>query len=89
VEALRALRRAGPSGEMVALSATDPLNLVGVLTPGPRVPSLTGNAILLRDGVPIASRESGQVVPRASLGDEERASAERALDPATRARAAS
>ena len=36
------------------LSGADPLNLVGVLTPGARLPALTGNRLLYRDGVPIA-----------------------------------
>ena len=57
---LRALRRAAPTGEMVAVSAADPLNLLGVLTPGGRLPALTGNRLLYRDGVPIAAREAGR-----------------------------
>ena len=32
------------------VSATDPLNLVGILIPGPRVPAHSGNWIVLRDG---------------------------------------
>ena len=38
---------------MVRLSACDPLNLVGILTPGPRIPAVVGNEVLYRDGVPI------------------------------------
>ncbi|MGH9360848.1 MAG: Lhr family helicase, partial [Thermoanaerobaculia bacterium] len=56
---LRALRRVAPAGEMVAVSAADPLNLLGVLTPGGRLPALTRNRLLYRDGVPIAVREAG------------------------------
>jgi ATP-dependent helicase Lhr and Lhr-like helicase len=44
----------------VAVSAADPLNLLGVLTPGARLPALTGNRLLYRDGVPIAAREAGR-----------------------------
>jgi len=59
---LRSLRKAEPSGELIALSAADPLNLVSILTPGPRIPAIWPNRILLRDGVPIAALEAGQIV---------------------------
>ncbi|HKB08001.1 MAG TPA: ATP-dependent DNA helicase, partial [Candidatus Polarisedimenticolia bacterium] len=61
VERLRALRRAGPSGALVSIGAADPLNLVGHLVPGPRVAPAASSRILLRDGVPIAVREAGEV----------------------------
>ena len=51
---LRDTRRKPHSGAHVALSGADPLNLVGVLTPGSRVPSLSGNRVLYRDGIPLA-----------------------------------
>ena len=51
---LRAVRREAPSGELVAVSGVDPLNLVGTITPGDPVPSLTANRVLYRDGVPVA-----------------------------------
>jgi ATP-dependent Lhr-like helicase len=60
VGALRALRRAPGNGRLVAVSAADPLNLVGILTPGPRVPALAGNRVLYRDGVPIATQIAGE-----------------------------
>ena len=53
VEALRATRRRERTGEMVRLAAVDPLNLVGILTPGPRVPAIRANEIVLRDGLPV------------------------------------
>ena len=59
---LRALRKTKPSGELIALSAADPLNLVGVLTPGPRITAVSNNRILLRDGVAIAALEAGKVL---------------------------
>jgi ATP-dependent Lhr-like helicase len=59
---LRSLRKSKPRGELTALSAADPLNLIGVLTPGPRIPALWANRILLRDGVPIAALDGGRVV---------------------------
>ena len=47
---------------MVAISGADPLNLAGILTPGPRVSAIAPNRILLRDGVPIAVLEAGQLI---------------------------
>jgi ATP-dependent Lhr-like helicase len=57
VTRLRQARKRPKTGELVALSAADPLNVFGVLTPGRRVTSLVGNRILFRDGVPVAFRE--------------------------------
>ena len=60
VTALRKTRRAPKSAELVSISAADPLNLVGILTPGHRVPATPKNRILLRDGLPIAFREGSE-----------------------------
>ena len=51
VEALRAVRRAEPSGEELAISAADPLNLIGIILPGPRLSAASGITLRLRDGV--------------------------------------
>ncbi len=53
VEALRAVRRAPEETGAVVISAADPLNLVGILLPGARVPSVSGLAIAHRSGVPV------------------------------------
>jgi len=53
LEALRALRREQPSGQTVRIPAVDPLNLVGIITPGPRVPAVLGHHVEYRDGVPV------------------------------------
>ncbi|UQA59271.1 DEAD/DEAH box helicase [Polyangium aurulentum] len=53
LEALRAMRREEPRGEVVRLSACDPLNLTGILTPGARVAATLGNEVVYRDGVPV------------------------------------
>lgn len=45
---------------LVSLSAADPLNLLGIVTPGPRLAALAGNRFLLRDGVPLAVYAAGQ-----------------------------
>jgi ATP-dependent Lhr-like helicase len=58
VAQLRAVRRAAPVGELVSISAADPLNLTGIVTPEARVPALASNRVLFRDGVPIAVREA-------------------------------
>ncbi len=44
-------------GGLVSISAADPLNLTGIITPGKRVPGIYSNRILYRDGVPIATKE--------------------------------
>jgi len=58
---LRAVRRMEKVDELVVLSAADPLNLVGVLTPQARVAAVHRNRLLLKDGLPIAALEGGQV----------------------------
>ncbi|MGH7166005.1 MAG: hypothetical protein ACREIS_10840, partial [Nitrospiraceae bacterium] len=37
------------------ISAADPLNLVGIILPGPRVPAVPSNYLIFRDGLPIRS----------------------------------
>jgi ATP-dependent Lhr-like helicase len=59
--ALRQMRRRRPNGSLVSISAADPLNLLGILTPGPRLPALTGNRLLYRDGLPLAVLAGGDV----------------------------
>jgi ATP-dependent Lhr-like helicase len=57
---LRSLRKTQPKDEWITLSAADPLNLVGILTPGPRIAALASNRVLFRDGLPIAALEGGE-----------------------------
>ena len=61
VTLLREARRAAREGHFVSLSGADPLNLVGILTPGARLPSLSGNRLLYRDGLPVALLAGGEV----------------------------
>jgi ATP-dependent Lhr-like helicase len=56
VEALRSTRRRETDGSLLAVGAGDPLNLTGVVTPGERVPAVPSNAVLYRDGIPVAAR---------------------------------
>jgi ATP-dependent helicase Lhr and Lhr-like helicase len=58
---LRAVRRSETTGELTVLSAADPLNLVGILTPEARIASIHRNRLLLMDGVPVAALEGGEV----------------------------
>jgi ATP-dependent helicase Lhr and Lhr-like helicase len=58
---LREARRKPPSGEWVSLSGADPLNLAGILTPGPKLAALTGNRLLYCEGLPIAFFAGGEV----------------------------
>jgi ATP-dependent helicase Lhr and Lhr-like helicase len=63
VEALRETRRSPRTGELVRISAVDPVNLVGILTPGPRVPALRTNMITYCDGVPIEPAAAALAAP--------------------------
>jgi ATP-dependent Lhr-like helicase len=58
---LRAIRKAPPNGEIITLSAADPLNLQGIVTPGSRIAALSASRILFRDGLPIAALEAGEI----------------------------
>ena len=51
---LRATRRHPTADQWVSVSGADPLNLVGILTPGSRLPALAVNRLLYRDGIPTA-----------------------------------
>ena len=53
VESLRATRKMPPTGETITLSAADPLNLIGILVPGERIPAISGRSVSFRDGVPV------------------------------------
>jgi ATP-dependent Lhr-like helicase len=62
VEAMRAVRRKPGEAETVIVSATDPLNLVGILLPGPRLSPFSGKVIAYRAGIPISSGDLGAVL---------------------------
>jgi ATP-dependent Lhr-like helicase len=79
VTLLRETRRAPPATTWLSLSAADPLNLVGVIVPGAKVPALTGNRVLYRDGVAVAALSSGEVQWIERLGSPEAREAEIAL----------
>ena len=61
VQLLRSIRRAPLEGMMISLSAADPLNLQGVIMPGPRLSPSSMNRVLYRDGMPIAVLEAKEL----------------------------
>src|SRR5262249_8221472 len=79
IGALRGIRRQEPSGEWLSVSGADPLNLVGILTPGAKLASLTGNRLLYRDGIPIAILQAGAVEFLETLDPSEEWQAKKAL----------
>jgi ATP-dependent Lhr-like helicase len=58
VEALRRVRREPRGDVLVRVSAADPLNLVGILTPGPRVPAHPGSWLVFCDGGHVAAEDA-------------------------------
>jgi ATP-dependent helicase Lhr and Lhr-like helicase len=80
VAQLRSVRRAPATGETVVICGSDPLNLAGILTPGRRVAALASNRILLRDGLPVASLEAGEVVELHPAAQETGANLRRLLE---------
>jgi ATP-dependent Lhr-like helicase len=61
VTKLRKIRNQPPQGDLIALSAADPLNLSGLITAGQRIAMQPNHRLLYRDGVPIASSAGKQV----------------------------
>jgi ATP-dependent Lhr-like helicase len=68
VESVRGMRGLPLSGETTTLSAADPLNLVGILVPGERVPAISGRTVSYRDGVAVSAAGS-TVADRGESGE--------------------
>jgi ATP-dependent Lhr-like helicase len=66
VESLRATRKMPHTGETIVLSAADPLNLVGILVPGERVPAISGKTVTFNDGVVLQTAVSQASEPSAA-----------------------
>jgi ATP-dependent helicase Lhr and Lhr-like helicase len=75
VEALRRVRRLERSGERVWVSATDPLNLAGIVVPGERRPAQPGKGTLFIDGLPTGPAEPIEASPTAGTKQTVRAGA--------------
>ena len=67
VDRLREMRREGPDGRLVVISAADPLNLSGILTVGERVRAVATNRIAYRDGVAVSVMEGDSLRPLTEL----------------------
>ncbi|HUD38994.1 MAG TPA: DEAD/DEAH box helicase [Streptosporangiaceae bacterium] len=52
IEVLKAVRKQPLSGELIQLSAADPLNLTGIISGGTRTPAIAANTVRYRDGTP-------------------------------------
>jgi len=63
VESLRAMRNRPRSDELTVVSAADPLNLVGIVVPGERVPANSGRVITFRDGIALKPEERPNILP--------------------------
>jgi ATP-dependent Lhr-like helicase len=79
VSALRAVRREESKGQLISISAADPVNLVGIVTPGDRVPALRRNRVVFGDGVPLAALEGGVIRQLGEFGQYTSYEVERAL----------
>ncbi len=71
IEELRRVRRTARTRETVRLNAADPLNLIGIVLPGPRVTAVRTNSIAYCDGLPVADGQPASIptdedVPAAS-----------------------
>ena len=51
VESLRASRKLPLTGERITIAAADPLNLVGIIVTGDRIPAISGRSVTFCDGV--------------------------------------
>jgi ATP-dependent Lhr-like helicase len=90
---LRAVRRLGSEGKLIAVGAADPLNLTGIVTAGERIATVAKSRILFRDGVPVLALEGGEIralQPGAGAPTPEQVQAlvRKQLTPALRARLA-
>jgi ATP-dependent Lhr-like helicase len=74
VEALRRVRKREHDGAFITVSGADPLNLVGGVLPGTKVPALATSRIVYRDGLPVAVQVAGEVtlLQALELDDERR-----------------
>ena len=55
VEVARTIRRLRPNGLRIEVAGVDPLNLTGIVTPGPRVSAVLGQKVIYVDGIPLAA----------------------------------
>jgi len=66
VESVREMRNLPASNEITTISASDPMNLVGIIVPGPRIPAIGQRAICFRNGIYLEETASSAIpmIPR-------------------------
>jgi ATP-dependent Lhr-like helicase len=62
VDDLRRVRRSARDGQLVRINAADPLNLVGIVVPGARVPAVRTGSVVYRDGLLVEDGASRSIV---------------------------
>jgi ATP-dependent Lhr-like helicase len=67
VERLRETRRSASDDRLITISAADPLNLTGIITPGERIRAAAGNRIVFRNGLPVSAMEGDMLRTLAEL----------------------
>jgi ATP-dependent Lhr-like helicase len=70
IDRLREVRRTAPDGRLLTITTADPLNLVGIITPGERVRTAARNTLVYRDGIPLAVMEGDFTRPLAPMDAE-------------------
>jgi ATP-dependent Lhr-like helicase len=66
---MRGVRQKAHDGALVSISGADPLNLVGYVVAGNKVPNQAGARVLYRDGTPIATLVGGQFTALEPMDD--------------------
>lgn len=61
VKLIRQIRKEEKNDDLIAISASDPLNLTGLITPGQKIHAKTTNRILYRNGIPVAVSIAGKI----------------------------
>jgi ATP-dependent Lhr-like helicase len=70
VESLRHIRKEPPKPQAVYISAVDPLNLIGILTPGSRIPAQASSIVAFYGGTLAGTSKGGEVWVEEKLGHE-------------------
>jgi ATP-dependent Lhr-like helicase len=68
VESVRAMRSLPLSGETITFSAADPLNLIGILVPGEKVPAISGRSVSYQNGVAVTPEAMLASIPEVAAG---------------------
>ena len=79
---LRKSKKLQKHGEITVLSAADPLNLVGILSAGPRLPTVPSHRLVLLDGIPVATQGAGDLQWLTTISGEDQWRIQRRLQAA-------